>query len=295
MIQNSPQAQAGATPRLAVINSMAGFGRSSMTVALPVISILGVQACPLPTSVLSNHLGFPSCYFQDFTPHMEQYLAAWEQLDIVFDGLYCGFLGSQSQIDIVKGILQSPLMAKRHARPIFLLDPVMGDHGRAYSTITPAHCHQMKELAGLADILTPNITEACLLTGTPYREGRFTDSELATICEKLAALTDRANRPSDKRIVITGMEAPDAFINFIWENGSYSTYGTCKTGAPHPGTGDLFASILAAEAVKQAPFVPSVKKAADFVALCIRDSTAAGLPNAEGVLFEKNLSGLLSL
>lgn len=296
--------KAGGIPRLAMINDIAGFGRCSTAVSLPVISAMKVQVCPVPTSVLSNHLGFPACYFQDYTPYMRPYLHAWEQLKLTFDGLYCGFLGSVEQIAIVREFLESPMMKPRPKTaadlginpvpdtqaadgcpvrsPVFLLDPVMGDHGKAYSTITPAHCEQMKELAGLADILTPNITEACLLTDTPYREGPWEAGELAALCRKLPC----------QQIVITGIQKQEHFLNYIWENGRSSFYAVKKTGASRPGTGDLFASVLAADALNGVPFDRSVQKAADFVALCIRTSQEAGIPVQEGVLFEPNLGKL---
>lgn len=290
MIQNTTQAKAGGIPRLAMINSFAGFGRISTTVSLPVISVLQVQVCPVPTTVLSNHLDFPSCYLQDYTAHMSEHLHVWEQLNLNFDGLYCGFLGSVEQIAIVKEFLDSPIMKDHNAHPIFLLDPVMGDNGKAYSTITAEHCNKMKELAAIADILTPNITEACLLTDTPYREDSWTDSELAQICHKLANLGEVG---SSKQIVITGIKSHNRFLNYIWENGSPSTYCTEITGAARHGTGDMFASILAADALHQVPFASSVKKAADFIALCIQGSEEARLPVSEGVIFEKYLNRLL--
>lgn len=295
--------KAGGIPRLAMINDITGFGRCSTAVSLPVISVMKVQVCPVPTSVLSNHLGFPTCFFQDYTPYMREYLHAWEQLGLTFDELYCGFLGSVEQIAIVREFLDSPMMKPTPAlqsrsteasmapadaavppahTPIFLLDPVMGDHGKAYSTITSAHCEQMKELASLADILTPNITEACLLTDTPYKEGPWEAYELAAICQQLSC----------KKIVITGLQDQEYFRNYIWENGEASFYETKKAGASRPGTGDLFASILAADALNSVPFARSVQKAADFVALCIRTSEEAGIPVKEGVIFETNLNRL---
>ena len=95
----------GGVPRLAMINDIAGFGRCSTTVSLPVISVLGVQVCPVPTSILSNHLGFPVCHRDDYTPHMQAYIHAWKDLGLSFDGLYCGFLGNEEQIGIVEEFL----------------------------------------------------------------------------------------------------------------------------------------------------------------------------------------------
>lgn len=125
-------------PRLAMINDIAGFGRCSTTVSLPVISVMKVQVCPVPTSVLSNHLGFPLCHFDDYTSHMRDYIKVWGELGLTFDGLYCGFLGNEEQIDIVREFLEM------FQPPLFLLDPVMGDHGRTYSSITETHVQKMK-------------------------------------------------------------------------------------------------------------------------------------------------------
>ena len=295
-------------PRLAMINDIAGFGRCSTTVSLPVISVMKVQVCPVPTSVLSNHLGFPLCHFDDYTSHMRDYIKIWNELGLTFDGLYCGFLGNEEQIDIVQEFVEM------FRPPLFLLDPVMGDHGRAYSSITETHVQKMKELLPLADIITPNITEACLLTGTPWKDGEWTMQELSGLCLKLATLCqtdstlslsehfhDASNSVIDTSrtvsrrtsIVITGIRQGDSLVNFLWDDGVYTTVSTPIAGASRPGTGDIFASILAADAVRGETLLSSVQKAANFVGLCIAGSEKAGTPVQEGVVFEKYLAALL--
>ena len=295
-------------PRLAMINDIAGFGRCSTTVSLPVISVMKVQVCPVPTSVLSNHLGFPLCHFDDYTSHMRDYIKVWNELGLTFDGLYCGFLGNEEQIDIVREFVEM------FRPPLFLLDPVMGDHGRAYSSITETHVQKMKELLPLADIITPNITEACLLTGTPWKDGEWTMQELSGLCLKLATLCqtdstlslsehfhDASNSVIDTSrtvsrrtsIVITGIRQGDSLVNFLWDDGVYTTVSTPIAGASRPGTGDIFASILAADAVRGETLLSSVQKAANFVGLCITGSEKAGTPVQEGVVFEKYLAALL--
>lgn len=295
-------------PRLAMINDIAGFGRCSTTVSLPVISVMKVQVCPVPTSVLSNHLGFPLCHFDDYTSHMRDYIKIWKELGLTFDGLYCGFLGNEEQIDIVREFVEM------FRPPLFLLDPVMGDHGRAYSSITETHVQKMKELLPLADIITPNITEACLLTGTPWKDGEWTMQELSGLCLKLATLCqadstlslsehfhDASNSVIDTSrtvsrrtsIVITGIRQGDSLVNFLWNDGVYTTVSTPIAGASRPGTGDIFASILAADAVRGETLLSSVQKAANFVGLCIAGSEKAGTPVQEGVVFEKYLAALL--
>lgn len=272
-------------PRLAMINDIAGFGRCSTTVSLPVISVMKVQVCPVPTSVLSNHLGFPLCHFDDYTSHMRDYIKVWSELGLTFDGLYCGFLGNEEQINIVREFVEM------FRPPLFLLDPVMGDHGRAYSSITETHVQKMKELLPLADIITPNITEACLLTGTPWKDGEWTMQELSGLCERLASLCLKDSVSAS--IVITGIRQGDFLVNFLWDDGVYTTVASPIAGASRPGTGDIFASILAADAVRGETLLTSVQKAANFVGLCIAGSEKTGTPVQEGVVFEKYLAALL--
>lgn len=272
----SGQTDCETVPRLAMINDIAGFGRCSTAVSLPVASVLGVQVCLIPTSILSNHFGFPVWHMDDYTPHMREYFQPWKELGLSFEGLYCGFLGSTEQFSIVEEFLDG------FHPGLFLLDPVMGDHGKVYRTVTPEHCLRMKELIKRADILTPNLTEACLLTDTPYKEKGWTPSQAAVLCRKLSNLCPG-------RIVITGFKEDTLFFNYIWEKETLSVYTSANAGSSRPGTGDLFASILAAEAVKGRDFSASVQKAADFVSLCIRGSEEAGIPIQEGVIFEKYL------
>lgn len=279
MLIDEKNCAGGGIPRLAMINDMAGFGRCSTAVSLPVISVMGVQVCPVPTSILSNHLGFPRCCAVDFTPRMRDYIGTWKELELSFDGLYCGFLGEPKQAAIVEEFLDM------FRPPIFLLDPVMADHGRLYSSVTEEHCQRLKKLAARAHILTPNLTEACLLTDTPYREEGWEEDELDLLCRKLSSLCPGA-------IVITGLQENGQFRNIIWEKGKKEACSAPRAGASRPGTGDLFASILAADALLGRNLRSSVQKASDFIALCVRNSEQAGIPIREGVGFEPLLGWL---
>ena len=148
---------------------------------------------------------------------------------------------------------------------------------------------KMKELLPLADIITPNITEACLLTGTPWKDGEWTMTELSGLCERLADICQKGGAS----IVITGIRQGDSLVNFLWDDGVYTTVATPIAGASRPGTGDIFASILAADAVLGETLLSSVQKAANFIGLCIAGSEKAGTPVQEGVVFEKYLAALL--
>lgn len=278
--KSNSKSRGGNIPRLAMINDIAGFGRCSTTVSLPVISAMEVQVCPVPTSVLSNHLAFPKCHFHDFTPYMRDYIRTWKELGLSFDGLYCGFLGSMAQADIVEEFLDEFMP------PLFLLDPVMGDHGRTYSTVTPERCDSLRRLASRAQILTPNLTEACLLTDIPYREGIWNEDELEELCIRLSQICTG-------RIVITGLYDHRQFMNCIWQDGKMTTCFAPRAGDSRPGTGDLFASILIADALHGIDFGTSVKKAADFISLCIKYSEEAGIPMLEGIAFEHCLKNLI--
>ena len=176
--------------KVAAINDLSGFGRCSITVALPVLSAHGVQCCPVPTAILSNHTGFGTYFFDDYSDKMTPYIENWEKLGLEFDCIYTGFLGSEKQIDIVENFI------KKSAESMILVDPVMGDGGKIYSTYTNAMCEKMKRLVSLADVVTPNVTEACILAETEYKE-HFTDEEIWSIAGKI-------HKIGAKNVAITG-------------------------------------------------------------------------------------------
>ena len=166
--------------KIAVINDFAGFGRCSIAVALPIISMLRVQCCPLPTSLFSNHTGFKSFFFDDYTAKMPAYINEWKKLKLKFNGISTGFLGSKEQIQIVTEFFRD----FNSEDNLIIVDPVMGDYGKPYPTYTLEMCEEMKKLVRYADILTPNVTEACILTDTPYQE-KFRLKEYQQMAEKL--------------------------------------------------------------------------------------------------------------
>lgn len=167
-----------------------------------------------------------------------------------------------------------------------IVDPVMGDHGKAYSTVTKEHIEKMKLLVQKADIITPNLTEATMLTDVSYHSDTWFDAELYDLCLRL----DPKKR---MQIVITGIQSGNNLGNYLWDKGDASMLIIPSAGAARPGTGDMFASILSANALKKVDFKASVEQASSFIAACIRDSELAQTPIKEGVLFEQNLSRLL--
>lgn len=267
--------------KIAVINDFSGFGRCSIAVALPILSVMKVQCCPLPTSIFSNHTGFPSYFFEDYTSRMVPYMQEWKKLDLHFNGICSGFLGSKEQIEIVKKFFKE---FKTEETQI-IVDPVMGDYGKPYPTYTEEMCGEMKKLVEFADILTPNVTEACVLTDTPYKE-KWKIEEIQEMAEKI-------HKMGPKKIAITGIVQGRFIANFCYEEGQQpKVLRTHKEGTQRSGTGDIFASIIAADAVNGVPFCKSVKKASDFIKKCIIRSQELDIPLTDGVCFEEVLGKL---
>lgn len=267
--------------KIAVINDFSGFGRCSIAVALPILSVMKVQCCPLPTSIFSNHTGFPSYFFEDYTSRMVPYMQEWKKLDLHFNGICSGFLGSKEQIEIVKKFFKE---FKTEETQI-IVDPVMGDYGKPYPTYTEEMCGEMKKLVEFADILTPNVTEACVLTDTSYKE-KWKIEEIQEMAEKIHAM-------GPKKIAITGIVQGGFIANFCYEEGEQpKVLRTHKEGTQRSGTGDIFASIIAADAINGVPFYKSVKKASNFIKKCIIRSQELDIPLTDGVCFEEVLGKL---
>ena len=214
--------------KIAAINDYSGFGRCSIAVELPVISAMKIQCCPMPTSIFSNHTGFDSFYFKDFTENMPPYMAEWKKLNLKFDGIVTGFLGSHNQIAIV---------------------------------------------------------EECILTDEPYRPD-YSNDELKKIAKKLVAM-------GPSKIVITGIQRGHYIGNYCYEkNREDYLIKTMKVGTQRSGTGDIFASIITADAVNGVNFHESVRKASTFIKKCILKAIEMDIPLTDGVPFEELLSTL---
>jgi len=264
--------------KIALINDYTGFGRCSITVALPIISQMKIQCCPIPTSIFSNHSGYDSFYFEDLTPNMQRYIDEWKKLGLEFSGISTGFLGSEKQIDIVSSFIKD--FKKRDT--VVIVDPVMGDHGMAYETYTEGMLRRMKELITLADIITPNLTEACILADKEYKEN-YSFEELSDIAGILS-------KKGPGKVVISGISEESFLVNLCYEKEKgISLVRKKRIGIDRAGTGDVFSSIIAADAVNGVEFTQSVKKAADFVKKCIEISQKYDIPKEDGVAFEEIL------
>lgn len=267
--------------KIAVINDFSGFGRCSIAVSLPVISHMKVQCSNIVTSVFSNHTGFEDFFFEDYTDKMQEYIDMWKKLDLRFEGIYSGFLGSKKQIKIVEKFIKD----FKYSRTKVIIDPVMGDNGKRYTTYTNEACNEMKKLVSYADILTPNVTEACILTDTPYKD-KFTTNELFKMA---MALSDKGA----EKIVITGVKMGEYIGNVVYEKDKIKkVIRTKKIGRERSGTGDIFASIIAADCVNGVDFETSVRKASAFIKKCIAVTEKYNVPRTDGVCFEEVLHTL---
>lgn len=269
--------------KIALINDVTGYGRCSVAVELPIISALKIQACVLPTAILSVHTGFPTYYIDDYTDRMKAYMENWKENNLLFDGILTGFLGSVRQIELVLDFLRT--FKKQHTTVI--VDPVMGDYGKLYSSYTEEMCCGIRQLLPYADVITPNLTEACRLLQIPYPDGgHITPAELHDMAEALSAL-------GPEKMVITGIHCVEDIGNYIYEYGTEpQLLQTKKIGGDRSGTGDVFAGIVSGIVVQGRPLIEAVRTAADFITKTMIYTEELDLPHNCGLAFEEFLTEL---
>lgn len=269
--------------KIALINDVTGYGRCSVAVELPIISALKIQVCVLPTAILSVHTGFPTYYIDDYTDRMNPYMENWKENNLTFDGISTGFLGSVQQIELVLDFLRT---FKKEGTTV-IVDPVMGDYGKLYSSYTEELCRGMRHLLPYADVITPNLTEACRLLQIPYPEdGRTTLAELRDMAGALSGL-------GPGKLVITGIHCGEDIGNYIYERGAEpQLLKTKKIGSDRSGTGDVFAGIVSGIVVQGRPLIEAVRTAADFITKTMIYTEELDLPHNCGLAFEEFLTEL---
>jgi len=277
-------------PRVAAIHDLSCIGRCALTAVIPTLSALGVQAVPVPTAVLSTQTdGFDGLFFRDMSEEMDAITDHFEQLGIKFDAIYSGFLGSRDQIGRVVRFME-------HLRPLgpILVDPVMGDDGALYQTFTEELVEGMRTLCRHAHIITPNYTEACLLTGTSYRPTEsMTEAQVDALCDELA---HKLHGMGPRRVVITGIDLGDTVRTAAYDRGERFVCDRKKLSARYPGTGDIFASVLLGNLLSDVAFPGAVQNACRFVSHAISYTLSAPpSPRREGVLLEGCLGELLGM
>jgi pyridoxine kinase len=280
--------------KVAVIQDLSSFGKCSLTAAIPVLSVMGVQACPLPTAVLSAQTGYPSFFYEDFTSKMKYFTEEWSKLDVTFDGIYTGFVTGSEQINNIFHFLD-----QFHGKETTLLvDPVMGDIGEVYKLFTDELLIQMKELVKRAEVITPNVTECCLLTGLSYEKlhNYSNENDYLQAVEEAGRVL---HQETGAQVIITGVNPPSTdvdkrIIGNMYLNGSKSFYRAMQyNGKSYSGTGDLFASVIIGSMLRGDDLEKSVQLAEAFLIEAIHDSSLEQIPEVEGVNFEKYLRMLL--
>ena len=276
--------------RICAIHDLSCFGRCALTVISPVLSAMGNQVVPVPTALLSTHTGgFENMYFLDLTDSMERIADHFSSLGLTFDAIYSGFLGSEAQIDAVGDYID------RFSRGshIVLVDPVMGDDGKLYSTYTEPMMRGMRRLCHKADVITPNITEAFFLAGRA-----FVDTTELPHDEALAIVRSLCNdfrEFGNKKVVITGIPyGKNSFATYGYDRETEDEffYTVKRIRLSYPGTGDLFASVLLGKLLAGVDFYPALVYSSDFVGRVMEFSSKFDTPLRDGVAFEAFLSEL---
>lgn len=268
--------------KILTIQDISCLGQCSLTVALPVISACGVEACVLPSAVLSTHTGgFTGYTFRDLTEDMPAIKDHWIKENITFDAIYTGYLGSTKQIDYVADIFD----ATAAAGCVKIVDPAMADNGKLYPGFDSAFVEAMKGLCAKADYLVPNLTEACFLTDTEYKT-QYDQAYIQSILDKLTLL-------GCKNVIFTGVSyAPGKTGVVVYENRQYAYYEHDLLPNSCHGTGDIYASAFVGSLMRDKSAYDAAKIAADYVVECIKET--AKLPNHwYGAAFEPVLGKLI--
>lgn len=280
--------------KIAVINDLSGLGRCSLTAAISVLSAMGVQACPLPTAVLTAQTEYPSYYCDDFTDKIDIYRQEWLKLNQHFDGIYTGYVASVQQIQQIIRFIDT----FKEPDTFLLVDPVMGDDGQTYDVYTPDLLCQMKQLVSRADIITPNLTEFCLLTDMDYRELMNLKLSEEKLIHKLQSLSRTLCQNSEKTIIITGIcrkDPDDALkIGNLYLHGTECSFTSAPyIGGSYSGTGDLFASCMAGGIARGDALPSLLRTTGEFLENSLKDSVLENIPYNDGVNYEKYLSILM--
>lgn len=272
--------------RVMAIHDLSGLGRSSLMAVTPVLSVMGIQVCPVPTAVLSSQTsGFDNYTFVDLTKTMPAYLQHWKELGMDFDCIYSGFLGSTEQIAIMNQVLDN---FNEKSQTLVVIDPVLGDDDALYDTMDRNMVDNMRKLVNRADIITPNMTELKLLL----------DLRLDTClyAEHLPELLPKLAKDGPAIVVVTGVhkkEGGRCVCCYQRENMQYDVVDYRELPASYPGTGDIFASVLIGGILQGRTLMESIQLSADFICHTVSDAIYAAEPVRDGVQLEKNLYRLL--
>ena len=275
-------------PRVAAVHDMCGYGKCSLTAAIPILSAAGCDVCPVPTALFSAHTMYRDYTFRDTTEMLPSYLDAWRKEDVDLDGIYSGFLGNADQVEIIQRLY------REYPHALRLVDPVMGDAGKLYPTYTPELCQAMGRLAKGADVLMPNLTEASILTGRRYPGQNLDDAQVGDWLDALLGL-------GAKNVVLKGIDRGDGTLrNFVASaraGGAKSSTELTHGKIPFMihGTGDAFAAALCGALLAGRGLAESARIAGEFVRSAMRHTRQQPDYQMRGISFELSLGELTGL
>ena len=270
--------------RILTIQDISCFGKCSLTVALPLLSVMGIETAILPTAVLSTHTLFKGFTCKDLSDQLVPITDHWKQEGITFDAIYTGYLGTEEEIDTVIRIIEE----FRNENTLVIVDPAMGDNGKLYPAFNEHYEKKNADLCAVADIIDPNITEASFMTGLPYREEYSEDY----VREMLLALA----KIGTKTPILTGVslsEGKTGAMGYDTETKTFFSYQNDRVPAAYHGTGDIFSSVLAGAFVLGLDRAEALKIAADYTALTIAETLKNPGNPWYGVDFEATVPSLV--
>lgn len=269
--------------QIILINDLSGFGRCSMSVQLPVLSAMGNECLMMPTALLSNHTGYDDFYIRSLEEDLDPWLAQWKHLPIHPKAILTGFLGGSRQARSAKRCIE---YFRDQDGCLCIVDPVLGDNGSLYASLSEHDVEAMKQLARMADVITPNITEACLLAEIPFSDS-WNENSLGALCVSL----QKASLP--ERIVITGISMEDGSLaDGVLEQDTFVLLPIKERLPGRSGTGDVFSAVLCGMLAQDHSLVSAAKKAAWFTRKSLLASHRLGTPKEEGCAFEMVLGCL---
>lgn len=271
--------------RIVTIQDISCVGKCSLTVALPIISAMGIETAVIPTAVLSTHTAFKNFTYRDLTGDLPKIAKHWKQEKFDFDGIYTGYLGSIEQIDMLKEFF------KQFKTPdnFIFIDPVMADNGKLYAGFDAKFVKEMKKLCKMADIIVPNLTEASYMLEKEYKE-IYSEQEIKDMLIELSNL-------GPKYVVLTGVSFKDnklGVMSYNKETNEFFTYFNEKIPTKYHGTGDIFASTLVGAITNNNTLEEGLKIAVDYVWETINDTYKTNKKDAYGVNFETKIPYLIN-
>ena len=271
--------------KIAVINDISGFGKCSLTVSLPIISALQIECNPIPTAILSNQTGYDDFYSVDFTENMTPYIDVWKKQNVHFDAILTGYLASEKQVNVILDFIEN----FKDENTLVFIDPVMADDGVMYDTYDEKLCEKVKTLTKKANIITPNLTELCILCGADYKK-IARENNVAEIGNLASSLLNETT----KTVIVTGVKNDSEIINLIVDESGISIVKSALLKGSYSGTGDIFSSIVCGGLTKGMNVTNAVSLATEFIYNSIKSTPTSLDYEPNGVNFQNQLEMLIN-